>query len=91
MFRSIIFNNPAKWTERCVGTIGRYRLAQIMTIIFGAILAAMFLLLCSPEYGWKDRAPVVLFIILAVVEFPLMYLRALRYLYRMNLQASQQR
>ncbi len=83
-----IFKNPRGWARQTVGSHGRYRFMQSFTILmgvylFGLIVALVFLL----HHVYRTMTPLLVFafislgfgvVIVAAVQFPLMYLRALR-------------
>lgn len=77
-FRNNIFTNPSGWTDKCVGTTVRYRFIQTCTLFGGIVLAAIFWV--SIEGDWTEKSPVLL-VLLFAVEFPMMYLRALKHLH----------
>ena len=74
-----IFSDPKGWASKAVGSSFRYRLMQSLTLLLGVLLAVMLYLI-----GREARLPlfgyfgVLVFLIIAVVELPLCYLRALR-------------
>jgi hypothetical protein len=74
-----IFTNPKGWAMKAVGSVLRYRLMQVLSLILGVCLAGIFFLICReaqlPLFGYLC---VLVFLIIAVVQLPLFYLRALR-------------
>jgi hypothetical protein len=75
-----IFADTKGWAAKAVGSRFRYRLMQSFTVALGVILAIMLYLICRearlPLFGYFA---VLVFLIIAVVELPLCYLRALRF------------
>jgi hypothetical protein len=74
-----IFRNPRGWGAKAVGSSVRYRLMQFYTLLLGALLGIMLYLVCRE--GKVPLLPyigILLFLLIAVVELPLLYLRALR-------------
>ena len=75
-----IFTDPKGWAAKAVGSPFRYRLMQSLTVALGVLLAIMLYLICRearlPLFGYFA---VLVFLIIAVVELPLCYLRALRF------------
>ena len=74
-----IFRNPRGWGVKVVGSSVRYRLMQFYTLILGALLGMMFFLVCrEANVPLLPYMGMLLFLLIAVVELPLLYLRALR-------------
>jgi hypothetical protein len=75
-----IFTDPKCWAARTVGSPFRYRLTQSFTVVLGILLAIMLYLICReahlPLYGYFA---VLVILVMAAVELPLCYLRALRF------------
>jgi hypothetical protein len=75
-----IYSDPKGWAAKAVGSALRYRLMQSVTLILGFVLAFIFYLLCN-----EARLPLLAYVgmllglLIAVVELPLFYLRALRF------------
>ena len=74
-----IFTNPKGWAQKAVGSPTRYRLMQAFTLLLGVCLAGILFLISK-----EARLPllaylcVLVFLLIAAVQFPLCYLRALR-------------
>jgi len=67
-----------KWSRRAVGTVFRYRVMQILTILIGISTSAYFYLLCiDVQLKYQVLGAILLFG--ATIEFPLLYLAALRF------------
>lgn len=76
-----VFTDPIGWATKAVGTSFRYRVMQLATVLFGLILAIMFYLVFR-----EARLPIersfgfLIILVVAAIQFPLFYLRALRFL-----------
>ncbi|MBE0542964.1 MAG: hypothetical protein IH623_16580 [Verrucomicrobia bacterium] len=74
-----IVSNPKGWAQKVVGSSRRYRLMQAVTLVFGGALGWILYLICTeaqlPLFGYLIVLGCVL---VAVVQLPLCYLRALR-------------
>jgi hypothetical protein len=77
--KNSIFLDPKDWASKAVGSSFRYRLMQLVTLLLGVLLAVMLYFICRearlPLLGYFG---VLVFLVIAVVELPLCYLRALR-------------
>jgi len=78
--KNTIFSDPKGWAVKAVGSSFRYRLMQVLTLSLGVLVAIML------YFIWREaRLPLLgyfgalIFLITAVVELPLCYLRALRF------------
>ena len=75
-----VLSNPRGWASKVVGSTLRYRLMQSFTLLQGLVLAFILYLICHeaqvPLFGYFS---VLVFLVIAVVELPLCYLRALRF------------
>ncbi len=75
-----ILTNPKGWAQNAVGSPVRYRLMQIVSLILGLCLAGILFIICKeaqlPLFGYLC---VLVFLLIAAVQLPLCYLRALRY------------
>jgi len=71
--------DPIRWAKKCAATTVRYRFMQAATVLTGALLitAVCLFLHSGPRAG---RIALGLLIFLAAIEFPLLYLRAMRHL-----------
>ncbi len=75
-----IFSNPKGWAVKAVGSSARYRLMQSFTLLLGAVLAAMlYSIYRMTPLPLSGYFVVLLFLVIAAVQFPLCYLRALRF------------
>jgi hypothetical protein len=74
-----ILTNPKGWAQKAVGSAVRYRLMQIVSLILGLCLAGILFVICKeaqlPLFGYLC---VLVFLLIAAVQLPLCYLRALR-------------
>lgn len=74
-----IFSDPKGWAVKVVGSSLRYRFVQSFTLVLRAMLAVMLYLIWGethlPLAGYFGA---LVFLVIAVVELPLCYLRALR-------------
>jgi hypothetical protein len=80
IFANNFFKNPEGWAGKAVGSPWRYRYMQGMTVL-GGVIVFVFFILASNGYDGTPYFGVALFVFSFVVAFPLMYLKALRYLY----------
>jgi hypothetical protein len=80
LFANNIFTDPEGWTQKAVGSTWRYRLMQIMTVISGLCLFVFFEV-ASEKHDWPTTFSVAVCIFGFAVDFPLMYLRALRHMH----------
>jgi hypothetical protein len=77
--RNDIFSNPKGWAQKAVGSPARYRLMQALSLLLGICLAGILFLICR-----EARLPLfayfcaLVFLLIATVQLPLCYLRALR-------------
>jgi len=77
--KSIIFSDPKGWAAKIVGSSFRYRLMQAFTLLLGVLLAVMiYVIFRETRFPLGCYFGVLVFIVIAVVELPLCYLRALR-------------
>ena len=81
-----IFTNPEAWASKAVGALWRYRFSQVLTVFGGVCLFVISVL--GRRRGYMDCLGVAVLIGAFGIAFPLMYLRALRYLY-LEMQRSQ--
>ena len=78
--KNTIFSNPKGWAAKAVGSRFRHGLMQSLTLLFGVLLAIMVYFICR-----EARLPLFVYLgvlvalIIAAVELPLYYLRALRF------------
>ncbi len=74
-----IFSDPRAWASKAVGSSVRYRVLQSFTLLAGATLGFILYLICReagvPLFGYFV---VLVMLLIAAVELPLFYLRALR-------------
>ena len=75
-----IFTNPEGWAGKAVGALWRYRFMQGMTT-FGGVALFLIFVFVSKRRDYVDYLAVAVLISAFTIVFPLMYLRALRYLY----------
>jgi hypothetical protein len=78
-FQNNIFTNPVGWANVIIGTNLRYRFMQVWTIFMG-VLFFILLIITSNRRGVLFYAQIALFVII-VIEMPLSYLKAMRYMY----------
>ena len=79
LFANNIFTDPEGWADKAVGALWRYRFLQVFTLFGGVCLFLIFLLV--GQRGYMNCFGVAVLIGAFAIAFPLMYLRALRYLY----------
>lgn len=80
LYTNNIFTNPEGWAGKVVGALWRYRFAQGITI-FGGVAQFLIFVFASKRRGCGDYLGVAVLISVFTIAFPLIYLRALRYLY----------
>jgi hypothetical protein len=75
-----IFSNPEGWAQKVVGSSLRYRCMQILSLVQGGCLAEILFLLCKEAHlPLVVFVSALVFVVIAAVQLPLCYLRALRF------------
>jgi len=93
IFKNNIFTNPKGWAENLIGSSFRYRLMQALSVFLGVSLAGFIFPICRKAGGqaWEGGYVCLLaLLVIAAIQLPLFYLRALRF-YVVESLANEQR